>query len=146
MSEQVDWCVATRHLTGEATKPGATLHVSMMFRPFHKTCVRAGGLVHDHKTSDRRGYETRTHRTCVCSSTRHLSLVLGERCPQDMCLRKRTSADLWICHKTCAVFSRINKTSVQKIDPQHICRKKPVSTAHLTLSLFNYTEDWMNLL
>ena len=38
VSEQVDLCVATRHLTVEATKPGATLHVSKMFRHFHKTC------------------------------------------------------------------------------------------------------------
>ena len=49
MSEQVNWCVATRHLTVEATKPGPTVHVSV--RPqdichgvevsgFHSTYVR----------------------------------------------------------------------------------------------------------
>ncbi len=81
VSEQVDWCVATRHLTV-------------------------------------RGYETRTHRTCVRSSTRHLSLVLGERCPQDMscvCGKERPQTSGFATRHTCAVLSRINKTSVQKI-------------------------------
>ena len=48
MSEQVHWCVATRHLTVEATKPGPTVHVSVRpqdichlcwVRGVHKTCV-----------------------------------------------------------------------------------------------------------